>query len=35
MPWYLPPLCRPAGWICLWRRIGAASVLRCKGLVLF
>jgi hypothetical protein len=23
----LPALCRPAGWIALWRRIGAVSVL--------
>ncbi len=22
-----PPLCRPAGWICLWRTLGAFSVL--------
>ncbi len=21
------PLCRPAGWICLWRRLGNCSVL--------
>jgi len=23
----VPPLCRPAGWVCLWRRIGTVSVL--------
>ncbi len=23
----LPPLCRPAGWIALWRRLGNLSVL--------
>ena len=23
----LPPLCRPCGWIALWRRIGNLSVL--------
>lgn len=23
----LPPLCRPAGWAALWRRIGNLSVL--------
>lgn len=22
-----PPLCRPAGWVCLWRRMGNVSVL--------
>ncbi|WP_216824658.1 hypothetical protein [Paragemmobacter aquarius] len=27
----LPPLCRPAGWIAQWRRIGALCVLDCKG----
>jgi len=27
----VPPLCRPAGWIARWRRIGALSVLDCKG----
>ncbi len=27
----LPPLCRPAGWIAAWRRIGALSVLDCTG----
>jgi hypothetical protein len=24
------PLCRPAGWTCLWRRIGNLSVLNRK-----
>ncbi len=23
----LPPLCRPSGWIALWRRMGNLSVL--------
>jgi len=23
----LPPLCRPAGWIAAWRRIGTLSIL--------
>ncbi len=27
----LPALCRPAGWIALWRKIGALSVLNCKA----
>jgi hypothetical protein len=27
----LPALCRPAGWIALWRTIGALSVLNCKA----
>jgi hypothetical protein len=25
----LPPLCRPAGWACAWRRMGNVSVLDC------
>ena len=27
----LPALCRPAGWIALWRTIGNLSVLNCKA----
>jgi hypothetical protein len=27
----LPALCRPAGWIALWRTIGALSVLNRKA----
>ena len=27
----LPPLCRPFGWIALWRRMGNLSVLNRKG----
>jgi hypothetical protein len=27
----LPPLCRPAGWVALWRRIGTVSVLDAKS----
>jgi len=27
------PLCRPAGWTCLWRRIGNLSVLNRRGCV--
>jgi hypothetical protein len=27
----LPALCRPAGWIALWRKIGALSVLNRKA----
>lgn len=23
----LPPVCRPAGWVALWRRMGNLSVL--------
>jgi hypothetical protein len=26
----LPPLCRPAGWVALWRRMGKLSILNCK-----
>jgi hypothetical protein len=26
----LPPLCRPAGWIALWRRMGNLSILNQK-----
>lgn len=25
----LPPVCRPAGWVALWRRMGNTSVLDC------
>lgn len=25
------PLCRPAGWACLWRRLGGTSVLARRG----
>lgn len=25
------PLCRPAGWVALWRQIGTASVLNRKA----
>jgi hypothetical protein len=25
----LPPVCRPAGWVALWRRMGNLSVLDC------
>lgn len=27
----LPPLCRPAGWVALWRRMGNLSVLNRKA----
>jgi len=27
----LPPLCRPAGWVCQWRRLGNLSVLNRMG----
>ena len=27
----LPPLCRPSGWIALWRRMGNLSVLNRKA----
>jgi len=27
----LPPLCRPSGWACLWRRLGSCSVLNRQG----
>lgn len=27
----LPPLCRPAGWACAWRRMGNVSVLDCAA----
>ena len=26
----LPPLCRPAGWVALWRRMGNLSILNRK-----
>ena len=26
----LPALCRPAGWIALWRTIGAMAILTCR-----
>ncbi len=29
----LPPLCRPSGWICHWRKIGTLSVLNRKSRV--
>ncbi|MBL4927376.1 hypothetical protein [Fuscibacter oryzae] len=25
--WSLPPVCRPGGWACAWRRMGNTSVL--------
>jgi hypothetical protein len=31
----LPALCRPAGWIALWRTIGAMSVLDCGAALSF
>jgi hypothetical protein len=31
----LPAVCRPAGWIAVWRRIGTLSVLDRKGPALF
>lgn len=26
----LPPLCRPSGWVALWRRMGNLSILNRK-----
>ena len=26
------PLCRPAGWVALWRRLGNLSILSCRRL---
>ena len=30
----LPPLCRPAGWVALWRRMGNLSVLNRRAALL-
>lgn len=27
----LPPVCRPSGWVALWRRMGNLSILNRKG----
>jgi len=27
------PLCRPAGWVCVWRKMGRFSVLDQRGLI--
>ncbi|MFC6497055.1 hypothetical protein ACFP8Z_05750 [Gemmobacter lanyuensis] len=26
----LPAVCRPAGWVAIWRKIGAFSILSCR-----
>jgi hypothetical protein len=31
----LPSVCRPAGWIAIWRKIGTLSVLSRKGRALY
>lgn len=30
----LPPLCRPSGWVALWRRLGNLSILNRKTALL-
>ncbi len=33
LPPDLPPVCRPAGWIAIWRRLGNLSILNRRAVL--